>query len=462
MERISHGDINMNQSYWQKTSSIQRCASIQDDMDTDIVIIGAGMAGVSLAYQLKDLSYRVIVVDKDQIASHTSGHTTAKLTVLHGKIYPLLKKHYNIHYAHLYFRSQEEALNTIKDIIRKEDIACDFQENDAYVYTDDSQYVSMIQELEYILKSFHVEVVKDSQHLASVGLKHQAVFHPLKYMYGLIDKCQKDGIVFYEKSMVESIERKKDGFILKVNHHKIRSRYVIHATRYPFIKKGIYFAKLFQTKENVDLRNKEENQSLLCIDHTDSYRPVQDKGIYIDMASQEWYALDSVPLRGVPYIGEIKPGSQEYVIYGFQKWGMTLSQVAAKLIKDLILQQENPYKSLYSCQYFSLSFAKEYQKKIMNSYYKGFIYPRFHYKKVNQIQNGEGAIVRENGKLKAVYKDENGKCHVFSPYCPHLKCIIEFDQKDKIWLCPCHQSTYDAYGHLIDGPSLHSLKKKEK
>ena len=88
MERISHGDINMNQSYWQKTSSIQRCASIQDDMDTDIVIIGAGMAGVSLAYQLKDLPYRVIVVDKDQIASHTSGHTTAKLTVLHGKIYP--------------------------------------------------------------------------------------------------------------------------------------------------------------------------------------------------------------------------------------------------------------------------------------------------------------------------------------------------------------------------------------
>ena len=99
MERISHGDINMNQSYWQKTSSIQRCASIQDDMDTDIVIIGAGMAGVSLAYQLKDLPYRVIVVDKDQIASHTSGHTTAKLTVLHGKIYPLLKKHYNIHFT---------------------------------------------------------------------------------------------------------------------------------------------------------------------------------------------------------------------------------------------------------------------------------------------------------------------------------------------------------------------------
>ena len=73
------------------------------------------------------------------------------------------------------------------------------------------------------------------------------------------------------------------------------------------------------------------------------------------MASQEWYALDSVPLRGVPYIGEIKPGSQEYVIYGFQKWGMTLSQVAAKLIKDLILQQENPLSLIHIYQLLGYS-----------------------------------------------------------------------------------------------------------
>mgnify|MGYP002250536432 CR=1 FL=1 len=78
-------------------------------------------------------------------------------------------------------------------------------------------------------------------------------------------------------------------------------------------------------------------------------------------------------------------------------------------------------------------------------------------------ENIQAQVTVKTGYISSYrYKDENGKCHVFSPYCPHLKCIREFDQKDKIWLCPCHQSTYDAYGHLIDGPSLHSLKKKEK
>ena len=79
----------------------------------------------------------------------------------------------------------EEDIQEIREIVQKEHIDCDFYENDAYLYTDDPQYVSLIQEIENILKSFRVETISDSQHLASIGLKHQAVFHPLKYLYQL-------------------------------------------------------------------------------------------------------------------------------------------------------------------------------------------------------------------------------------------------------------------------------------
>lgn len=454
--------MNMNQSYWQKTSYPIKCASVENDKEADIVIIGAGLAGVSLAYQLKDLGYHVIVVEKDQIGYHTSGHTTAKVTALHGKIYQLLNKYYNIHYAHLYFRSQQEALQAIKRIVENEGIDCDWQENDAYLYTDDPQYVSIIQEIENILKSFHADTIKDSHHLASIGLKQQAIFHPLKYLYGLVKLCQQSGVVFYENSQVTKVKKRKDGFILDVNGHIVKSQYVVHASRYPFIKRGMYFAKLFQTKENIDCRYNDGEESRLCIDQTKSYRSVEKRGLYIDIESQDWYAMDSIPLRGVPYISEMKPRSQEYIIYGFQKWGMTLSQVAAQLIKDLILHQENPYTTLYSCQYFSLGFMKEYQKQLIQAYYKGFIGPRFHYKHITQVECGEGAIVKIDGKLQAVYKDVDGQCYMFSPYCPHLKCILEFDKKDKIWMCPCHQSTFTAYGELIDGPSLWPMKKNQE
>lgn len=452
----------MNQSYWQDTTSSIKCEKVTEDLEVDIVIIGAGLAGVSLAYQLKDLPYRVVVVERGQVGFQTSGHTTAKITSLHGQIYQLLKKHYDIHYAHLYFLSQESAIQEIREIVQKEHIDCDFYENDAYLYTDDPQYVSLIQEIENILKSFRVETISDSQHLASIGLKHQAVFHPLKYLYQLVKICQKSGVKFYEYSQVSKVKRKHYAFEVKVGQYQIQCQYVVHATRYPFIKKGMYFAKLFQTKENIDCRLYDGNSSRLCIDQSISYRPINQKGLYIDIKSCDWYAMDSIPLRGVPYIGEIKPHTHEYVIYGFQKWGMTLSQVAARLIKDCIIHQQNPYCSLYSCQYFSIGFAKEYQKELLQSYYKGYIGLRFHYEELNQMSYEEGKIVRIGSKLRAVYKDKVGKCHIFSPYCPHMRCILQFDQKDKIWICPCHQSTFTAFGKLIDGPSLSSMKETKE
>ena len=83
----------MNQSYWQDTTSSIKCEKVTEDLEVDIVIIGAGLAGVSLAYQLKDLPYRVVVVERGQVGFQTSGHTTAKITSLHGQIYQLLKKH---------------------------------------------------------------------------------------------------------------------------------------------------------------------------------------------------------------------------------------------------------------------------------------------------------------------------------------------------------------------------------
>src|SRR5699024_5017099 len=154
-----------------------------------------------------------------------------------------------------------------------------------------------IQEIENILKSFRVETISDSQHLASIGLKHQAVFHPLKYLYQLVKICQKSGVKFYEYSQVSKVKRKHYAFEVKVGQYQIQCQYVVHATRYPFIKKGMYFAKLFQTKENIDCRLYDGNSSRLCIDQSISYRPINQKGLYIDIKSCDWYAMDSIPLR---------------------------------------------------------------------------------------------------------------------------------------------------------------------
>lgn len=451
----------MNQSYWQKTSRKKMEKTVNEDMSTDIVIIGGGLAGVSLAYQLKDSPYRVIVLEKDTIGSHTSGHTTAKLTVLHGLVYQQITKHYDIHQAYLYYQSNQKALKEIQKIIKKERISCDLQENCSYIYTDDPQYIKDIQQEKEIFQSLRVETIEDSKHLASLGLKHQAVFHPLKYLFALMRRCQKAGVDFYEQSQVVHIERKDNSYILKVNDHCIECRYLVHATRYPFIKKGMYFMKLFQQREYIDyVEAQNSSDSYLCVDSIDSYRPLKNNGaLKIHRDAKDWFAQDSIPLRGVPYIGRINNYSHEFIIYGFQKWGMTLSQVAATLIADIILERNNSYEDLYACHYFSLSFAKQYTHKIINNVKKGYWSQRFHTKSIQSLEVKEGTISKVDGQLRAVYKDAQENLHYFSPYCPHLKCLIHFDKKSQTWVCPCHQSVYDAYGKLIEGPSLFPLKK---
>ncbi|MEG0452396.1 MAG: FAD-dependent oxidoreductase [Coprobacillus sp.] len=451
----------MNQSYWQKTTHKEAEKTIDNDISTDIVIIGGGLSGVALAYQLKDSPFQVIVIEKDELGSHTSGHTTAKITTLHSTLYQKITKHYDIHQAYLYYKSNYQALNEVKEIIKKEKIDCDYKENNAYIYTDDPTYTSIIRKEKEILESLRVETIQDDQHLESLGLKNQAIFHPLKYLYALVEICKKSGVHFYEHSQVINIERKDDSFIIDVNGCKVQSRYLIHATRYPFIKKKLYFLKLFQEKEYVDCREEyKDNCSYLCIDQTKSRRPLEaKKSIIIDRDSKQWFAQDSIPLRGIPYIGRLQRYSNEFIIYGFQKWGMTLSQVAARLISDIILEKDNPYEDLYACYYFSMSFMKEHQSQVYKNTKKGMITNRLRNEPLQILENNDGMVTKVNHKLMAVYKDNQGELHYLSPYCPHLKCIVEFHKKDQTWTCPCHQSVYDAYGKLIEGPSLKCLKE---
>ncbi|MGN1182837.1 MAG: FAD-dependent oxidoreductase [Faecalibacillus sp.] len=449
----------MNQSYWQKTATKRKLKKLNRDLNVDVLIIGAGFSGVMLAYQLKDSHLNIAVIDKNRIGQHTSGHTTAKLTILHDLIYQKLEQFYDRDHAYLYYQSNKEALQEIKDIIKKENIQCDFQENNAYIYSHEKINLPQLKKEKELLQSFGEDVIEINHQKQMIGLKHQAIFHPLKYLYKILSICINHDIQFFEQSIASKVYRYHDHYKVKVNNHYVTCQYVVHATRYPFIKKGFYFLKIFQTKEYITHYQKNESKdSFLSIEHPVSYRPLHNNSsLIIHPYLHDWFAQDSIPLRGIPYIGRLK--DNEFMIYGFQKWGMTLSHVAAKLIRDLILNQKNEYKELYSCHYFSVSFSKQYLPVLLKNSFRGYFLQRYQIIPLNQLEKGQGDIIKINHHLYAVYRDDHGFDHYFSPYCPHLKCLIHFNAKSQTWDCPCHQSIYDAYGHLIEGPSVLPLKK---
>jgi len=79
-------------------------------------------------------------------------------------------------------------------------------------------------------------------------------------------------------------------------------------------------------------------------------------------------------------------------------------------------------------------------------------------KTIFQVREGEGAVIDDNGKKVAVYKDEEGNITTLSPVCTHMKCVVDWNSKEKVWECPCHKAQYAPDGKVIKGPAKKNLE----
>ena len=103
---------------------------------------------------------------------------------------------------------------------------------------------------------------------------------------------------------------------------------------------------------------------------------------------------------------------------------------------------------------------------MLHHLYLGYV--KFHFRTKKNLQRGQGGLMKINHKLYVPnYPADRSSAesqsiyHYFSPYCPHLKGLLSFDEKNQIWHCPCHQSVFDCYGKLIEGPCLKDMNKQK-
>ena len=125
------------ESVWQKTSEIQGFDSLKNDIKTNVLIIGGGLAGVLCAYMLEQSGVKYVLVEADQICSGITKNTTAKITSQHGLIYDKLICEFGEQKARLYLRANEDALNKYREICKN--IDCNFENKDSYVYSLDNR-----------------------------------------------------------------------------------------------------------------------------------------------------------------------------------------------------------------------------------------------------------------------------------------------------------------------------------
>ena len=335
-----------------------------------------------------------------------------------------------------------------------------------------------------------------------IKTENQAQFHPRKYIYGLVKAIEKNGGMIFNHSVVHDVKRINNEYISYTDMYQIKSKYVVLCTHYPFINfPGFYFSKMYQvtsyalgieTGQNLfhgmyinaqepalsfRTTNYQDKKLLIVAggNHKTGYSPDSEEFYGYHFLEQEvkkiypdykiLYQLntrDCVTLDKIPYIGKFSDFTPNmYVATGFNKWGMTSSNVAANIITDDILKVENEYANIYNSTRFKPVKNKDELKNMTKQVFQSFVSNRIKIpaENLDVIKNDNGGIIKMNGTSVGIYKNNEGKIFTVDPTCTHLGCLLTWNNVDKTWDCPCHGSRFDYSGKNLYDPAFKDLKQ---
>lgn len=492
----------MRNSYWILSSENDKSyKSLNNDINTDCLVVGGGIAGLTTAYLLAKENRKVVIVEADKIGFGASGRNTGKVTSQHGIIYSNIQKEYSSERARLYYDANEEGLSLVKKIIEEHNIDCNFKSVPSFVYTQEDKYVEDIKREYEVCKELGIPCEYFDK-IESIPLdikgalcfNNQGQFNPKKYLDALAKINEKLGVEIYENTPVLDVNLDKEYIVKCANNHIIKAKNLIVASCdawYDRLK--LFFSKqepsrsyllcgvlkdqilegnyinvekptrTFRTYKDDDGRDMiisggQDHQTGKCRNEEDNFKIIENfaKEIFkVEEIISDWSTQDYISLDNIPYIGKI--GDNIYTITGASKWGLSNSSVGATVIKDLITKNNSKYEELYNPSrlksYLNMNFAG-FNMEVAIDYIKG----KLMHGSSELPKKDEGKVVTINGKRYGAYRDKDNKLYVVDITCTHLGCELHFNSGEKSWDCPCHGSRFNYKGEILNGPALKPLK----
>lgn len=455
-------------------------------IETEVAVVGGGMAGILTAVYLFERGKRVIVLDRDCVGHGQTGNTTAKITSQHGIIYEDLIQHFGVEKARMYADANQRAIESYRQMIERYHIACDFTQTQAYVYACAHEQVLQREVWAAcalgLPASFVPRVDLPLLTCGAVRFDGQAQFHPLKFLHAASEL-----LTVYERTPVERVEEN----CLYTPRGEVHAEHIVFATHYPFVNfPGMYFARMHQERAYViALENATRPDGMYYgyEDYTFSMRSYQDKvflGGGVHRAGQNlpgdkyqqlreaaqvlfpgsrevahWSAQDCLTASGVPYIGHFSPKHPNwYIATGFRKWGMSSAMAAAEIITALICDGAHHDGAIFDpCnlrQQSAAKIAKEGAHAV-----RGLSRRVLHdaAPAAQEFAVGSGGIAEVEGRQMGVYRAAENLYYAVDLTCPHLGCRLQWNADEKSWDCPCHGSRFDFTGKRLTEPAQTNL-----
>ena len=505
-------------SIWAATARMPSCEPLRRNIQTDVCIVGAGIAGLTTAYLLTQEGKKVAVLDDGELASGMTMVTTAHLTNAIDDRYYEIERLHGEKGARLAAQSHTAAIHRIESIARLEQIDCEFERLDGYLLLSPGEDEKLLdRELDAARRAGLVSV-EEASHVPwrfydsgpCLRFPNQGQFHPLKYLAGVAKAIQQGGGHLFTKTHADEISGGSPATV-KAGQHTVSADAVVVATNSPIndlvaihtkqapymtyvigarVPSGsVHRALYWDTGEISKVRHpapyhylrlqrlEDDRRHELLIVGGEDHKSGQEHNTEECHHRLEEWARERFPMiediefvwggqvmetiDGLAFIGRNPMDSKNvFVATGDSGMGMTHGTIAGILLTDLILGRANEWEALYDPSRKSLRAAGTYLAENLNTaaQYAGWL-TGGDVGSVDEIAKGSGAIVRRGLTKVAVYRDEKGNLHERSAVCPHLGCIVQWNPAEASWDCPCHGSRFNKTGDAINGPANAPLAK---
>ncbi|CAG5067597.1 Cytochrome b6-f complex iron-sulfur subunit [Dyadobacter sp. CECT 9623] len=495
------------ESLWQKSADTPgEYGEFDPSTLYDTLIVGAGITGLTTALLLQEGGKKCVIVDAHSPGFGTTGGTSAHINTFADTTYDEVEKDFGKEAAVQFAESIARSVAMIDRLVQKYNIECDFEWKNGYVYSETDQETEELNTLFESALSAGVSA-KIAEHAPApvpykkaVVFDRQAQFHPLKYISALQKHFVEKGGVVINNTLIEGVDSEDGHHVAKSADKQIKAKTVVYATHIPpggvnvlhfrnapyrsyviaaTLADGAYpDALIYDMQEPYHYfrTHTTDGQQYLVVgghDHKTAHGdPEQSFADLIEYTKQcyqveevvaRWSAQYYVPSDGLPYIGQL-PGASSgiYTATGFNGNGMILGTVSAMVISDLILHGQSVDEDLYSPGRIKpIAGFTEFVKENADVAAR-FIGDRFgieEIKSISEIPADSGQIVEFDDQKLAIYKDQNGRVSALNPVCTHTHCIVNWNNAEKSWDCPCHGARFDTDGVVLTGPARENLEK---
>lgn len=504
-------------SPWMAMDEALRFPPLDTHMHADVCVVGAGIAGLTTSYMLAREGLSVVVLDDGPVGGGETGRTTAHLSNALDDRYYNLERLHGEHGARLAAESHTAAIDCIERIVREEQIDCDFERLDGYLFVPpDCSQEELKRERDAARRAGLTEVewvdrapIEDFDTGRCLRFPRQAQFSPLKYLRGLARAVTRERGRIFTGTHADEICGGASARIKMRGGHVVSAGAVVVATNAPVIdrllvstREGKYRTYVicahvpvgsvtralywdtpdpyhYVRLQTVRDERGSATHDLLIVggedertgDHDDGderfaelYRWTRRRWPMLGKIEFQWSGQIVEPTDSVAYIGRMPLDQPNvFIASGDSGHGMTHGTIAGILLTDLIRGRRNEWATLYDPSRLRSAATSAFVNESLNvlAHYTDWL-SSGEVNSAEEIKPGEGCIIRRGLTKVAAYRDEGGMLHERQAVCTHAGCPVSWNSTEKSWDCPCHGSRFDRYGSVINGPANRDLARADR